>query len=144
MAFLKISGVKFNPFAKFFKESEGLTLDAFYCYKVQNMSMLYIAIFRNISYYLATKPRVTICMENTMSIVQSVRMIQSFYNFIYGTFYGKMGLVDLYIKNRYISRNINAIGFLFLTQHTTPLLHVTIHFGVILMWSTNVTRSNTP
>ena len=46
--------------------------------------------------------------------------------------------------NRYIFRNINAIGFLFLTQHTTPLLCVKIHFGVLHMRGTDVTRSDTP
>ena len=46
--------------------------------------------------------------------------------------------------NRYIFRHINAIGFLFLTQHTTPLLYVKIHFGVLHMRGTDVTRSDTP
>ena len=36
-----------------------------------------------------------------------------------------------YNLNRYIFRHINANGFLFLTQHTTPLLYVKIHFGVL-------------
>ena len=48
-----------------------------------------------------------------------------------------------YNLNRYIFRNINAIGFLFLTQHTTPLLYVKIHFGVLHMRGTDVTRSDT-
>ena len=46
--------------------------------------------------------------------------------------------------NRYIFRNINAIGFLFLTQHNTPLLYVKIHFGVLHMRGTDVSRSDTP
>ena len=41
-------------------------------------------------------------------------------------------------------RNINAIGFLFLTQHTTPLLYVKIHCGVLHLRGTDVTRSDTP
>ena len=49
-----------------------------------------------------------------------------------------------YNLNRYIFRNINAIGFLLLTQHTTPLLCVKIHFGVLHMRGTDVTRSDTP
>ena len=44
----------------------------------------------------------------------------------------------------HIFRNINAIGSLFLTQHTTPLLYVKIHFGVLHMRGTDVTRSDTP
>ena len=48
-----------------------------------------------------------------------------------------------YNLNRYIFRNINAIGFLFLTQHTTPLLYVEIHFGVLHMRGTDVSRSDT-
>ena len=44
----------------------------------------------------------------------------------------------------YIFRYINAIGFLFLKQHTTPLLNVKIHFGVLHMRGTDVTRSDTP
>ena len=39
---------------------------------------------------------------------------------------------------------INAIGFLFLTQHTTPLLYVKIHFGVLHIRGTDVSRSDTP
>ena len=50
----------------------------------------------------------------------------------------------LWILKRYIFRNINAIGFLFLTQHTTPLLYVKIHYGVLHMRGTDVTRSDTP
>ena len=38
----------------------------------------------------------------------------------------------------------DAIGFLFLTQHTTPLLYVKIHLGVLHMRGTDVTRSDTP
>ena len=49
-----------------------------------------------------------------------------------------------YNLNRYIFRNINTIGFLFLTQHTTPLLYVEIHFGVIHVRGTGATRSDTP
>ena len=49
-----------------------------------------------------------------------------------------------YNLNRYIFRNINAIGFLFLTQHTTPVLYVKIHFGVLHMRGTDVTGSDTP
>ena len=47
-----------------------------------------------------------------------------------GTFYEKMGVVNLYTNqiDIYISRNNNAIGFLFLTQHTTPLLYVRMLF----------------
>ena len=43
-----------------------------------------------------------------------------------------------------IKCNINAIGFLFVTQHTTPLLYVKIHFGVLNMRGTNVSRFDTP
>ena len=50
-----------------------------------------------------------------------------------------MGLVDfIFIKT------INAIGFLFLTQHNTPLLYVKIRFGVLHMRGSDVTRSDTP
>ena len=52
--------------------------------------------------------------------------------------------ISFYNISRYIFRNINAIGFLFLTQHTTPLLYVKIHFGVLHMRGTDVTRSDTP
>ena len=59
-----------------------------------------------------------------------------------------MGLVDFHFitlnLNRYIFRNINAIGFLFLTQHTTPLLCVQIYFGVLHMRGTDVSSSDTP
>ena len=51
----------------------------------------------------------------------------------------------LWIYNiKFKFRNINAIRFLFLTQHTTPLLYVKINFGVLHMRGTDVTRSDTP
>ena len=51
---------------------------------------------------------------------------------------------NIKFKSIYLLRNINAIGFLFLTQHTTPLLYVKFHFGVLHMRGTDVSRSDTP
>ena len=50
----------------------------------------------------------------------------------------------LFYNIKFKFRNINAIGFLFLTQHTTPSLYVKIHYIVLHMRGTDVTRSDTP
>ena len=50
---------------------------------------------------------------------------------------GSCGFIFITEKShRYIFRNINAIGFLFLTQHTAPLLYVKVYFSVLHMRDT--------
>ena len=60
---------------------------------------------------------------------------------VYETLYEIFTLVDLYKAS--IS-NINAIGFLFSTLRTTPFQYGKMHFNVLFMRGTDVTRSNTP
>ena len=89
-----------------------------------------------------------VCVCVCVCVCACVTTEQIWHIRVYGTFYTKMGLVDFHFitlnLNRYIFRNVNAIGFLFVTQHTTPLLCVQIHFGVLHMRGTDVSRSDTP
>ena len=61
-------------------------------------------------------------------------------------------ITDMYIEvikhalrlNCYNFRTVMAIGLIFSTRHTTPLLFVGIYFGVLHKHSADVMRSNTP
>ena len=87
----------------------------------------------------------SVYIEFVYVLILCVCMCLIIYSFViyFNNYIRKWVLWILFYKNRYIFRNINAIGFLFLTQHTTPLLYVKIHFGVLHVRSTDVTRSDT-
>ena len=83
------------------------------------------------------------CNSDQSAVYKHVNIQNSIWNVLYEN--GSCGLYFITkTLNRYIFRNINAIGFVFLTQHTTPFLYVKIHFGVLHMRGTDVSKSDTP